>query len=127
MTRTELQLLHTLPWSISCLKVVISKSFRLYLKFHCSYTGFSKLIENDGGVDKYPIFRTELGKSVALKESSIAKTLSILDEDDGASTVTPSERMLYVSSEALKCTRSLLGDQELGDLFGDMNKEVFRL
>ncbi|XP_039009037.1 protein BREAST CANCER SUSCEPTIBILITY 2 homolog B-like isoform X2 [Hibiscus syriacus] len=52
----------------------------------------SKLIENDGGVvDKYPMFRTGLGKSVALKESSIAKALSILGEDDAASAVTPSK------------------------------------
>ncbi|XP_039002961.1 protein BREAST CANCER SUSCEPTIBILITY 2 homolog B-like isoform X2 [Hibiscus syriacus] len=52
--------------------------------------GCSKLIKNDyRGVDKYPMFRTELGKSVALKESPIAKALSILDEDDAASTVTP--------------------------------------
>ncbi|KAK8665667.1 hypothetical protein V6N13_005829 [Hibiscus sabdariffa] len=52
--------------------------------------GCSKLIENeDEGVDKYPMFRTGLGKSVALKESSIAKALSILADDDAASTVTP--------------------------------------
>ncbi|KAK8561593.1 hypothetical protein V6N13_149242 [Hibiscus sabdariffa] len=54
--------------------------------------GCSKLIENeDEGVDKYPMFRTGLGKSVALKESSIAKALSILADDDAASTVTPSK------------------------------------
>ncbi|GMJ03265.1 BRCA2-like B [Hibiscus trionum] len=54
--------------------------------------GCSKLIENeDGGVDEYPMFRTGLGKSVALKESSIAKALSILADDDAASTVTPSK------------------------------------
>ncbi|PPS06622.1 hypothetical protein GOBAR_AA14016 [Gossypium barbadense] len=54
--------------------------------------GCSKLIENgDGEFEKYPMFRTGLGKSVALKESSIAKALSILANDDAASTVTSSK------------------------------------
>ncbi|KAE8709035.1 hypothetical protein F3Y22_tig00110332pilonHSYRG00787 [Hibiscus syriacus] len=80
--------------------------------------GCSKIIENDDReVDKYPMFRTGLGKSMALKKSSIAKALSILDEEDGASTVTPSGRSLSVSSEAFKRARSLLGEPELGDLF----------
>ncbi|KAE8661470.1 hypothetical protein F3Y22_tig00113725pilonHSYRG00432 [Hibiscus syriacus] len=52
--------------------------------------GCSKLIENDDRVvDKYLMFRTKFGNSVALKESSIAKALSILNEDDVASIVTP--------------------------------------
>ncbi|KAE8668502.1 NAD(P)-binding Rossmann-fold superfamily protein isoform 2 [Hibiscus syriacus] len=55
--------------------------------------GCSKLIENDDrGVDKYPMFRTEIGNSVVLKESSIAKAISILNEDDVGSTDTPSKR-----------------------------------
>ncbi|KAE8706053.1 Pentatricopeptide repeat-containing protein [Hibiscus syriacus] len=78
-------------------------------------------------VDKYPMFRTRLGKSMALKESSIAKALSILDEEDGASIVTPSGRTLSVSSEAFKRARSLLGEPELGDLFGEMDEDVLHI
>ncbi|KAE8709458.1 hypothetical protein F3Y22_tig00110331pilonHSYRG00102 [Hibiscus syriacus] len=80
--------------------------------------GCSKLIENDDrGVDKYPMFRTEIANSVALKESSIAKAIYILNEDDVASTDTPSGRSLSVSSEALQRTMSLLGEPDVGDLF----------
>ncbi|KAE8727287.1 hypothetical protein F3Y22_tig00005566pilonHSYRG00016 [Hibiscus syriacus] len=87
--------------------------------------GSSKLIENDNRgvdkypmfrtefVDKYPMFRTEFGNSVALKESSIAKAVSILNEDDVASTVTSSGSSLSVLSEALKCAKSLLGEPEV--------------
>ncbi|KAE8706967.1 hypothetical protein F3Y22_tig00110387pilonHSYRG00429 [Hibiscus syriacus] len=76
--------------------------------------GSSKQIENDDrGVDKYPMNITEFGNSMALKESSIAKAISILNEDDVASTVTPSGGSLFVSTEALKRARSLLGEQEV--------------
>ncbi|KAE8730890.1 hypothetical protein F3Y22_tig00002847pilonHSYRG00087 [Hibiscus syriacus] len=75
--------------------------------------GSSKLIENDDReMDKYPMFRNKFGNSVALKESSIAKAVSILNEDDVASTVTTSGGSLSVSSEALKRARSLLGEPE---------------
>ncbi|KAE8668576.1 hypothetical protein F3Y22_tig00112293pilonHSYRG00250 [Hibiscus syriacus] len=90
--------------------------------------GSSKLIENDDrGVDKYPMFRTEFGNSVALKESSIAKAVSILNEDEVASTVTPCERSLSVSSEALKRARTLLGEPEVRDLFGEMDEEFLHI
>ncbi|XWS60009.1 hypothetical protein CRYUN_Cryun08bG0171400 [Craigia yunnanensis] len=92
--------------------------------------GCSKLIENgDGGFEKYPMFRTGLGKSVALKESSIAKALSILGNDDGAITVSSSEvaptnngcgysnsvfqtgsgKMVNISSAGLVRAKTLLG------------------
>ncbi|OMO97642.1 hypothetical protein COLO4_14461 [Corchorus olitorius] len=81
--------------------------------------GCSKLIEEgDGGIEKFPMFRTGLGKSVALKESSIAKALSILGDDGGGG------RSLSVSSDALKRARSLLGDPELGTLFDQVEEEV---
>ncbi|KAE8736031.1 hypothetical protein F3Y22_tig00000218pilonHSYRG00224 [Hibiscus syriacus] len=90
--------------------------------------GSSKLIENDDrGVDKYPMFKTEFGNSVALKESSIAKAVFILNEDELASTITPSGRSLFVSSEALKCARTLLGESEVGDLFGEMDEEFLHI
>ncbi|XVF08337.1 hypothetical protein REPUB_Repub06bG0218000 [Reevesia pubescens] len=54
--------------------------------------GCSKLIESgDGGFGKCPMFKTGLGKSVAFKESSIAKALSILGDDDSGTTATSSE------------------------------------
>ncbi|KAA3463741.1 protein BREAST CANCER SUSCEPTIBILITY 2-like protein B-like isoform X1 [Gossypium australe] len=90
--------------------------------------GCSKLIENgDGEFEKYPMFRTGLGKSVALKESSIAKALSILANDDAASTVTSSKlipannscgnslfqtgsgKMVNISSAGLVRAKTLLG------------------
>lgn len=47
-------------------------------------TGCSKLLENrDEGVGSSPMFRTGLGKSVAVKQSSIAKALSVLGDDTG--------------------------------------------
>ncbi|KAE8676648.1 hypothetical protein F3Y22_tig00111582pilonHSYRG00290 [Hibiscus syriacus] len=90
--------------------------------------GCSKLIENDDrGVDKYPMFRTEIGNLVALKESSIAKAISILNEDDIGSTDTPNGRSLSVSSEALQRARSVLGEPNLGDLFGEMDEEFLHI
>ncbi|XP_012460756.1 protein BREAST CANCER SUSCEPTIBILITY 2 homolog B isoform X1 [Gossypium raimondii] len=90
--------------------------------------GCSKLIENgDGEFEEYPMFRTGLGKSVALKESSIAKALSILANDDAASTVTSSKlipanngcgsslfqtgsgKMVNISSAGLVRAKTLLG------------------
>lgn len=45
----------------------------------CFHTGCSKLLENrDEGVGKFPMFKTGLGRSVAVKQSSIAKALSVL-------------------------------------------------
>ncbi|XVF55023.1 hypothetical protein PTKIN_Ptkin06aG0003200 [Pterospermum kingtungense] len=92
--------------------------------------GCSKLIENgDGGFEKYPLFTTGLGKSVSLKESSIAKALSILGDDDGTTTVRSSEvvptnngcgssnslfqtasgKMVNISSVGLVRAKTLLG------------------
>ncbi|KAE8678342.1 hypothetical protein F3Y22_tig00111427pilonHSYRG00532 [Hibiscus syriacus] len=62
-----------------------------------------------------------------LQESSIAKALYILNEDDVASTDTPSGRSLSVSSEALKHARSLLGEPDVGDLFGEMDEEFLHI
>ncbi|XP_039024723.1 protein BREAST CANCER SUSCEPTIBILITY 2 homolog B-like [Hibiscus syriacus] len=83
-----------------------------------THIGGSKLIENDDDrrVDKYPMFRTEIGNSVSLKESSIAKAISILNEDDVASTDTPTmfiaiedsslQKLYYYSIVSLKsCDR----------------------
>ncbi|KAE8727283.1 putative Hydroxyproline-rich glycofamily protein [Hibiscus syriacus] len=90
--------------------------------------GCSKLIENDDReVDKDPMFRTEIANSVALKESSIAKAISILNEDDVASTDTPSGRLLSVSSEALQRARTLLGESDVRDLFGEMDEEFLHI
>ncbi|XP_021288995.1 protein BREAST CANCER SUSCEPTIBILITY 2 homolog B isoform X1 [Herrania umbratica] len=95
--------------------------------------GCSKLIENgDAGVGKCPMFRTGLGKSVALKESSIAKALSILGDDDGDTTVSASEvvprnngfgcsnslfqtgsgKMVNISSAGLVRAKTLLGPEQ---------------
>ncbi|XP_022766252.1 protein BREAST CANCER SUSCEPTIBILITY 2 homolog B-like [Durio zibethinus] len=92
--------------------------------------GCSKLIENgDGGFEKCPMFRTGLGKSVAFKESSIEKALSILGDDDGGTTVASSEvvprnngggycnslfqtgsgKMVNISSAGLVRAKTLLG------------------
>ncbi|KAH7514694.1 hypothetical protein FEM48_Zijuj11G0117000 [Ziziphus jujuba var. spinosa] len=44
--------------------------------------GCSKLLENrDEGVAKFPMFKTGLGRSVEVKQSSIAKALSVLGND----------------------------------------------
>ncbi|XVE62082.1 hypothetical protein DITRI_Ditri06bG0090800 [Diplodiscus trichospermus] len=102
--------------------------------------GCSKLIENgDGGFDKYPMFRTGLGKSVAFKESSIAKALSILGDDDGGAAVgsnevvptnngcgysnslfqTGSGKMVNISSAGLVRAKTLLGlEQDNGHFEG---------
>ncbi|KAF7849345.1 hypothetical protein BT93_L0963 [Corymbia citriodora subsp. variegata] len=46
--------------------------------------GCSKLLENGGVASQsLPMFRTGSGKSVALKQSSIAKALSVLGDEDG--------------------------------------------
>ncbi|XP_056170255.1 protein BREAST CANCER SUSCEPTIBILITY 2 homolog B-like isoform X2 [Syzygium oleosum] len=46
--------------------------------------GCSKLLENgDAASQGLPMFRTGSGKSVALKQSSIAKALSVLGDEDG--------------------------------------------
>lgn len=81
------------------MKVIISDWFTCIfnycaLKFHGNgnHTGCSELIEKgDGGFEKYPMFRTGLGKSVSLKESSIAKALYIIGDDDGATTASSSK------------------------------------
>ncbi|KAE8666165.1 hypothetical protein F3Y22_tig00112507pilonHSYRG00137 [Hibiscus syriacus] len=75
----------------------------------------SKLIENDDReVGKYRCFITEFGNSVALKESSITKAVSILNEDEVASTVTPN-RDLVVNLQR-KFQR---GNPDLAKLIGD--------
>ncbi|XWS43893.1 hypothetical protein CRYUN_Cryun16bG0143700 [Craigia yunnanensis] len=100
--------------------------------------GCSKVIENgDGGFEKYPLFRTGLGKSVALKESSIAKALSILGHDDGGTTVSSSEvvptnngcgysnslfqmgsgKMVNISSAGLIRAKTLLGVEQDNEHF----------
>lgn len=45
-------------------------------------TGCLKLMQNrNEGVESSPVFRTGLGRSVAVKQSSIAKALSVLGND----------------------------------------------
>ncbi|KAL5550739.1 hypothetical protein UlMin_000915 [Ulmus minor] len=49
--------------------------------------GCSKLLEDDGeGVEKTPMFRTGLGRLVPVKQSSIAKALSVLGDDAATDT-----------------------------------------
>ncbi|KAE8673125.1 hypothetical protein F3Y22_tig00111810pilonHSYRG00045 [Hibiscus syriacus] len=60
--------------------------------------GSSKLIDDDDkGVDKYLMFKTEFGNSVALKESLIGKAVSILNEDEVYSTVTPTNAGAWIN------------------------------
>ncbi|OVA07838.1 BRCA2 repeat [Macleaya cordata] len=48
------------------------------------FQGSSKLLQNNGSSNESPpMFRTGLGKSVAVQKSSILKALSVLGEDDG--------------------------------------------
>lgn len=55
----------------------------VFVLFVLYCTGCSKLLENgDEGGGEAPMFRTGLGKSVVLKQSSIAKALSVLGDDD---------------------------------------------
>ncbi|CAI0424122.1 unnamed protein product, partial [Linum tenue] len=95
-------------------------------------TGCPKLLENakDGG-GSAPIFRTGSGKSVALKQSSIAKALSVLSDGDGLGTgeayngdvpsnfsnslfQTASGKSVGFTSAGLSKARSLLGMTEDG-------------
>lgn len=51
--------------------------------FHNKKAGRSKLLENEKSkVDNSPMFRTGTGKSVAVKQSSIAKARSVLGDVD---------------------------------------------
>ena len=55
----------------------------IWMDFPWFCTGCSKILENDGPcVESPPMFRTGLGKSVTVKQSSIAKALSVLGDDD---------------------------------------------
>lgn len=86
------------PCPISCFKVLIGFRFtlKLQLLFRTRFDlelriglatdmiGRSKLSENNdsSAVGCSPMFRTGLGKSVAVKQSSIAKALRVLGDDD---------------------------------------------
>lgn len=49
--------------------------------------GCSKLLEdNDEGFDRTPMFKTGSGRTVPVKQSSIAKALSVLGQDDSFDT-----------------------------------------
>ncbi|KAJ9694057.1 hypothetical protein PVL29_009843 [Vitis rotundifolia] len=92
--------------------------------------GCSKILENCGPcVESPPMFRTGLGKSVAVKQSSIAKALSVLGDDDfgaggqdhdtdngcGVSNSlfqTASGKMVNISSAGLVRAKTLLGLEE---------------
>lgn len=61
--------------------------------------GCSKLLENgDAASQGLPMFRTGSGKSVALKQSSIAKALSVLGDEDGDDFPDPGEQSLFPNS-----------------------------
>ncbi|XP_019053257.1 PREDICTED: protein BREAST CANCER SUSCEPTIBILITY 2 homolog B-like isoform X2 [Nelumbo nucifera] len=92
--------------------------------------GSSKFIESGGGADqKSPMFRTGFGKSVAVKQSSIIKALSVLGEgdetdrgevlaaDDGCGFSnslfqTGSGKMVNISSFGLVKAKTLFGLEE---------------
>ncbi|XP_034695014.1 protein BREAST CANCER SUSCEPTIBILITY 2 homolog B-like isoform X1 [Vitis riparia] len=92
--------------------------------------GCSKILENDGPcVESPPMFRTGFGKSVTVKQSSIAKALSVLGDDDfgaggqdhdrdngcGFSNSlfqTGSGKMVNISSAGLVRAKTLLGLEE---------------
>lgn len=92
--------------------------------------GSSKLLElGEKEAEKLPMFRTALGKSVVLKESSIAKALSVLDDGDAASSgqmlrrdngflssnsffQTGSGKSVNISSAGLVRAKKLLGLEE---------------
>lgn len=82
--RSNPQLLY-LPWPISCSKVIllflsnrVSHATRR-LNYCLMLKGCSKLIEREEALPgDIPMFRTGLGKSVPLKESSMAKAKSLL-------------------------------------------------
>ncbi|XP_059463227.1 protein BREAST CANCER SUSCEPTIBILITY 2 homolog B isoform X2 [Corylus avellana] len=91
--------------------------------------GCSKLLENrDEGVGSSPMFRTGLGKSVAVKQSSIAKALSVLGDDTGQVLArdngcgssnslfqTGSGKTVNISSDGLVRAKTLLGLEEDND------------
>ncbi|XP_065852244.1 protein BREAST CANCER SUSCEPTIBILITY 2 homolog B [Euphorbia lathyris] len=101
--------------------------------------GCSKLAENDNeDVGRAPMFRTGLGKSVALKQSSIARALSVLgDNDDVAISsgenratdnvsgvtnslfCTGSGKSVIVSSSGLVRAKTLLGLKESNSVLGN--------
>ncbi|CAI0424118.1 unnamed protein product [Linum tenue] len=114
----------------------VSSSFRLPSMADLLLEGCPKLLENakDGG-GSAPIFRTGSGKSVALKQSSIAKALSVLSDGDGLGTAgyageayngdvpsnfsnslfqTASGKSVGFTSAGLSKARSLLGMTEDG-------------
>ncbi|CAI0424121.1 unnamed protein product [Linum tenue] len=108
----------------------VSSSFRLPSMADLLLEGCPKLLENakDGG-GSAPIFRTGSGKSVALKQSSIAKALSVLSDGDGLGEAyngdvpsnfsnslfqTASGKSVGFTSAGLSKARSLLGMTEDG-------------
>ncbi|PON42490.1 Breast cancer type 2 susceptibility protein [Parasponia andersonii] len=88
--------------------------------------GCSKLLEDsDEGFDKTPMFKTGLGRTVPVKQSSIAKALSVLGQDDSTDTgqvqarnsecdfskslfQTGSGKMVNISSDGLARAKTLL-------------------
>ncbi|KAK9289849.1 hypothetical protein L1049_008009 [Liquidambar formosana] len=105
--------------------------FRLPSMADLLLQGCSKLLEDDGGGggESSPMFRTGLGKSVVLKQSSIAKALSVLGEDDtidkgvnarnnggafpsNSLFQTGSGKMVNISSAGLVKAKTLLGLEE---------------
>lgn len=59
--------------------------------------GCSKLVENGkGNVENPPMFRTGLGKSVELKQSSISKARPLLGDIDESLTGTAIQFCLYI-------------------------------
>lgn len=59
--------------------------FLMYVSGVICFVECSPLLENgEEDIEHAPMFRTGLGNSVALKQSSIAKALSILEDNDNA-------------------------------------------
>ncbi|CAN8237617.1 unnamed protein product [Cochlearia groenlandica] len=93
------------------------------------HQGCSKLIQREEAIpEKFPmLFRTGLGKSVALKDSSIAIAKSILADDDipafsdnvpNTLFQTASNKKVNVSSAGMARAKALLGLQEENDFNG---------
>lgn len=76
----------------------------------CVCEGCPKLLENGNA----PIFRTGSGKSVALKQSSIAKALSVLRDDDDAGA---SFSIIIYKSQQLCCISKIWEFKFLNDFF----------
>ncbi|XP_021908727.1 protein BREAST CANCER SUSCEPTIBILITY 2 homolog B isoform X3 [Carica papaya] len=126
-------------WEISSGRVIPSKSDDRFINSGpplpsmadlLLQAGSSKLLEiGEREAEKLPLFRTALGKSVVLKESSIAKALSVLDDDGATSSgdmlrrdnglvslnsffQTGSGKSVNISSAGLVRAKKLLGLEE---------------